>query len=81
MINICINCAASIESETEYDNGFYYDIGDTSGWHSEIEKIYRCENGCETNEPVRVESELGRRFYRRFKCEPKSKTITIKVPK
>jgi len=77
MIKICKECAARITDVVEYDNGFYYDIGDTSGWHESVEEVYQCENGCEATSFVEVESELGRRFYRRFKAKPKSESILI----
>ena len=77
MIKICEDCGGGIIGSWERDAGFYYEFGDISDWHPCTEEVYQCENGCENTSFVEVESELGRRFYRRYKTKPKTESILI----
>lgn len=77
MIKICEDCAGYIVGSWEKDAGFYYEFGDISDWHPCTEEVYECENGCENTSFVEVESELGRRFYRRFKTKTKTEDTLI----
>jgi len=77
MIKICEFCGGDIIGSWEKDAGFYYEFGDISDWHPCTEEVYQCENGCEATSFVEVESELGRRFYRRYKTKTKTEQTLI----